>query len=167
MGESSPIASICCHPAISGSVLVAFQNGRIMSFSPLQSLEPRSEVTLPSKYGYPINMCFGSTMGSDCFSLYLLLSSNQLISISPFPLEGYRLHYKDYCDIIKEDIPEVSNWLYQWVREEKEDVSELPFSESHFVSVVKRGTTPNIVTLVEHMTEEPCQTGELVMYVVI
>ena len=163
MGESSPIASICCHPTISGSVLVAFQNGRIMSFFPLQSLEPRSEVTLPSKYGYPLNMCFGSTMGSDRFFLYLLLSCNQLISISPFRLEGYRLHYKDYCDIIEEDISEVSDWLYQWVREEKEDLSELPFSESHLVSVVERRTTPNLVTLVDHMADKPYHAGELVM----
>ena len=102
-------------------------------------------------------------MGSDCFSLYLLLSRNQLISISPFLLEGYRLRYKEFNEIIEEDIPEVSSWLYQWVKEEKEDSNELPISDSHFVSIVKHQSKPNIVTLVEQIANEYWSTGELVM----
>lgn len=161
--EESNIACVCCHPTISGVLLVALQNGHILSYSPLLSVEPRIDFFLPSREVYPLSMCFGSSLGSDQFSLYLLLNNCEIMTVFPLPLEGYRLPFPEYCSILKEEKKEVNDWLYTWKREEKEDVSVIPLVDSHMSSTVADQWIPNIVILHPNSSAKDLLSGELVV----
>ena len=67
--SDSSIVCVRCHPRITDCLVVAFQDGTLYVYNPLSSLKPVMELTVARN---PLDVCFGSGVGSDQFCLYVL-----------------------------------------------------------------------------------------------
>lgn len=90
--------------------MVAFQDGTLYVYNPLSSLKPVMELTVARN---PLDVCFGSGVGSDQFCLYVLDASPCISIVTPFPIVGYELPFDAYAKLLRKG----HAWLLSWEEE--------------------------------------------------
>lgn len=108
--SDSSVVCVRCHPRITDCLVVAFQDGTLYVYNPLSSLKPVMELTVARN---PLDVCFGSGVGSDQFCLYVLDASPCISIVTPFPIVGYELPFDAYAKLLRKG----HAWLLSWEEE--------------------------------------------------
>ena len=110
------IASVVCHPRISGIFVILQKDGTIGVYDMSQGIHPvySTGIKIPSlSLASPLTCSFGSNCGTDQFSLYVSYSNGHIVLVKMLPLPNYFLSSDD-VDRMSEQDPSMRPWLQSW-----------------------------------------------------
>ena len=110
------IASVVCHPRISGIFVILQKDGTIGVYDMSQGIHPvySTGIKIPSlSLASPLTCSFGSDCGTDQFSLYVSYSTGHIVLVKMLPLPNYFLSSDD-VDRMSEQDPSMRPWLQSW-----------------------------------------------------
>ena len=104
------------HPRVPDVFLALLSDGSISVYSPCLQQSPLYffSVLIDEPSASPIAFSFGTTYGSDAFSVYISYSTGHVALACPLPLSGYSLSPEAFRLAWEEANPQLHDWLTRW-----------------------------------------------------
>ena len=114
--ENACIVMVKWHPRVPHTFLVLLSDGSISVYNPCLQQSPlyTFSVLIDEPSASPVAFSFGTTYGSDAFSVYISYSTGHVTLACPLPLSGYSLSPKAFRLAWEEQNPQLHDWLTLW-----------------------------------------------------